>query len=90
MQRFTRVTLEISLAVVEILMSAFVQGLREGDFFHLLAKKPPHDYDELPTREKKYINMKEAHLKQQGSYPIEIPELRMEAWFPPRLALPRY
>lgn len=46
-QRFTQAALEMLSAMAKNLISASMQGLREGDFFHSLAKKPPWDYDKL-------------------------------------------
>lgn len=41
-------------------MGAFSQGLKDGDFFHSLSKKPLADYDTLLTQAEKYINIEEA------------------------------
>lgn len=53
--------------MVEILTGSVAQELREGDFFHSLVKKPPHDYDELLTRSEKYINMEEVGQSRPSS-----------------------
>lgn len=51
--------------MVDVLVSAFSQGLREGDFFRFLIKKSPFDYDDLPGKVEKYINVKEAQNAKQ-------------------------
>lgn len=52
--------MEVPSTSSKILVSAFFQGLAKGDFFRLLAKKPPTSYDDLLGRAEKYINMEEA------------------------------
>lgn len=52
--------LEVPSATSEIMVSAFSQGLSEGDFFRSLAKKPLASYDDLLGRVEKYINMEEV------------------------------
>lgn len=41
-------------------VTAFVQGLREGDFVRSLVKNSPRDIEELLSRVEKYVNMEEA------------------------------
>lgn len=48
------------MATLEILINAFLQVLREGDFFRSLAKSPPYDYDDVLGKTEKYINLEEA------------------------------
>lgn len=45
---------------VETKISAFVLGLREGDFFRFLVKKAPQNFEELLSRAEKYINTEKA------------------------------
>ncbi|KAG8363025.1 hypothetical protein BUALT_BualtUnG0012700 [Buddleja alternifolia] len=47
-------------ASVDVLSNAFTQGLDDGEFFRSLAKKPLISFDNLSTREEKYVNMEEA------------------------------
>lgn len=55
-QCFNKLALEVPSTISEILVSAFLHGLVEGDFFQSLTKKP----HELIWRAEKYINMEEA------------------------------
>lgn len=59
--------LEFVTCALEILTCAFAQGLREGDFFQSLAKKPPRDYDEFLTRVEKHINIEAQKVRQEHS-----------------------
>ncbi|XP_073017963.1 uncharacterized protein [Primulina eburnea] len=52
--------LEISAATPEIMISAFTHGLRGGEFFKSLVKKPPSSYDDLLARAEKYVNLEDA------------------------------
>ncbi|KAK6123787.1 hypothetical protein DH2020_042468 [Rehmannia glutinosa] len=49
-----------SLTSREILTSALTQGLKEGDFFRSLAKRPVRDFDDILSRAEKYVNLEEA------------------------------
>lgn len=51
--------------MVEILTNTFAQGIWEGDIFCSLAKKIPHDYDDLLTCVEKYINIEQAQKASQ-------------------------
>ncbi|XP_073046094.1 uncharacterized protein [Primulina eburnea] len=42
------------------MISAFTQGLRGGEFFKSLVKKPPLSYDDLLARAEKYVNLEDA------------------------------
>ncbi|XP_074573353.1 uncharacterized protein LOC141829726 [Curcuma longa] len=57
---FNQVAQEVSSAAFEVLVSAFSQGLTEGDFFRSLIKKPPENFDILLSRAVKYIDVEEA------------------------------
>ncbi|XP_075475860.1 uncharacterized protein LOC142513968 [Primulina tabacum] len=56
-QRFNTAALEIPSATPDIMISAFTQGLRGGEFFKSLVKKPPSSYDDLLARAEKYVNL---------------------------------
>ncbi|XP_074587705.1 uncharacterized protein LOC141843515 [Curcuma longa] len=58
--RFNQVAQEVPDATSEVLVSAFSQGLIEGDFFRSLIKKPPANFDILLSRVVKYIHVEEA------------------------------
>ncbi|KAL0361006.1 UNVERIFIED_CONTAM: hypothetical protein Sradi_3785100 [Sesamum radiatum] len=60
LRRFNTATLEVPSATQEVKASTFVQGLRDGDFFKSLAKKPTTKFDVLLARVAKYINMEDA------------------------------
>ncbi|XP_073272400.1 uncharacterized protein [Primulina huaijiensis] len=59
-QRFNNAALEIPSATPDIMISAFTQGLRGGEFFKSLVKKPPSTYDDLLARAEKYVNLEDA------------------------------
>ncbi|XP_073064179.1 uncharacterized protein [Primulina eburnea] len=59
-QRFNSAALEIPAATPDIMISAFTQGLRGGEFFKSLVKKPPLSYDDLLARAEKYVNLEDA------------------------------
>ncbi|XP_073017772.1 uncharacterized protein [Primulina eburnea] len=42
------------------MISAFTQGLKGGEFFKSLVKKPPLSYDDLLARPEKYVNLEDA------------------------------
>lgn len=50
-------------------MATISQGLKDGAFFWSLVKKPLRRYDELLSRAKKYVNVKEAQKARQGIDP---------------------
>ncbi|XP_074579120.1 uncharacterized protein LOC141835644 [Curcuma longa] len=60
LRRFNQGAQEVPSAPSEVLVSAFSQGLIEGDFFRSLIKKPPENFDMLLTRADKYIHVEEA------------------------------
>ncbi|XP_074560659.1 uncharacterized protein LOC141816830 [Curcuma longa] len=60
LRRFNQGAQEVPAAPSEVLVSAFSQGLIEGDFFRSLIKKPPENFDMLLTRADKYIHVEEA------------------------------
>ncbi|XP_074561116.1 uncharacterized protein LOC141817345, partial [Curcuma longa] len=59
-RRFNRVAQDVPDATSPVLVSAFSQGILEGDFFRSLIKKPPVNYDVLQSRAVKYIHVEEA------------------------------
>ncbi|KAK6163872.1 hypothetical protein DH2020_000736 [Rehmannia glutinosa] len=59
-KKFTATALEVPSANQEILTSALTQGLKEGDFFRSLAKRPARDFDDVLSRAEKYVNLEEA------------------------------
>ncbi|XP_074556805.1 uncharacterized protein LOC141812691 [Curcuma longa] len=59
-RRFNRVAQDVPDATSPVLVSAFSQGILEGDFFRSLIKKPPVNYDALQSRAVKYIHVEEA------------------------------
>ncbi|KAK4385836.1 hypothetical protein Sango_2707600 [Sesamum angolense] len=66
-QRFNTVALEVPSVTQEVKVSAFAQGLLDGDFFKSLAKKATTKFDALLARATKNINMEEAQSsKREG------------------------
>ncbi|XP_073131641.1 uncharacterized protein [Henckelia pumila] len=59
-QRFNGVALEVPTSNPDILISAFTQGLKGGEFFKSLVKKLPSSYDDLLARAEKYVNLEDA------------------------------
>ncbi|XP_075515931.1 uncharacterized protein LOC142550751 [Primulina tabacum] len=57
--------LEVPAATTETLVNAFTQGLRGGQFFNSLVKKPPQSYDELLSRAEKYVNLEDAQRQRR-------------------------
>ncbi|XP_073313447.1 uncharacterized protein [Primulina huaijiensis] len=55
---FNDTALDIPAASSDIIISAFTQGLRGGEFFKSLVKKPPSKYDDLLSRAEKYVNLR--------------------------------
>ncbi|KAL0405435.1 UNVERIFIED_CONTAM: hypothetical protein Slati_3857400 [Sesamum latifolium] len=65
LQRFNADALEVPSATQEVKVSAFTQGLLDGDFFKSLAKKPVSKFDVLLARAAKYINMEDAQQERR-------------------------
>ncbi|XP_073061994.1 uncharacterized protein [Primulina eburnea] len=59
-QRFNNAALEIPAATPDIMISAFTQGLRGGEFFKSIVKKPSSSYDDLLSRAEKYVNLEDV------------------------------
>ncbi|XP_073137955.1 uncharacterized protein [Henckelia pumila] len=68
-QRFNTAALEVPAATADTLVNSFTQGLRGGEFFRSLVKKPPLTYDELLSRAEKYVNLEDAQRqrRQEGT-----------------------
>ncbi|XP_073049438.1 uncharacterized protein [Primulina eburnea] len=64
-RRFNSAALEVPAAATETLVNAFTQGLRGGQFFNSLVKKPPQSYDELLSRAEKYVNLEDAQRQRR-------------------------
>ncbi|XP_073133730.1 uncharacterized protein [Henckelia pumila] len=64
-QRFNTATLEVPAATADTLVNSFTQGLRGGEFFKSLVKKPPLTYDELLSRDEKYVNLEDARRQRR-------------------------
>lgn len=78
-KRFTTATLESPDASDDLIMSAFIQGLRECELHTLLTKKAPRNFDELPQRSAKYINLEEIVRMKKGEVPTKVVEKPREA-----------
>ncbi|XP_012833437.1 PREDICTED: uncharacterized protein LOC105954309 [Erythranthe guttata] len=59
-KRFISATLEVPITLEEVLISALAQGLRAGDFFTSLSKKPPASFNALLKKAERYMNAEEA------------------------------
>ncbi|XP_012836532.1 PREDICTED: uncharacterized protein LOC105957150 [Erythranthe guttata] len=59
-KRFISSTLEVPITSEEVLISALAQGLRVGDFFTSLSKKPPASFNALLKKAERYMNAEEA------------------------------
>ncbi|XP_073152514.1 uncharacterized protein [Henckelia pumila] len=68
-QRFNTAALEVPAATADTFVNSFTQGLRGGEFFKSLVKKPPLTYDELLSRSEKYMNLEDAQRqrRQEGT-----------------------
>ncbi|XP_073277696.1 uncharacterized protein [Primulina huaijiensis] len=70
-QRFNGTTLEIPTASPDIMISDFTQGLRGGEFFKSLVKKPPSNYDDLLSRAEKYVNLEDGQRHKRMEQRLE-------------------
>lgn len=61
---FNAKVLEIPSTTSDLLISTFIQGLKSGDLFNSLVKKPPASFGNLSAKSEKYISMEEAQLTQ--------------------------
>ncbi|XP_073137776.1 uncharacterized protein [Henckelia pumila] len=64
-KKFNRVALEVPACAPETKITAFTQGLREGEFFRSLVKRAPRYFEDLLARAEKYINMEEAQRQKR-------------------------
>ncbi|XP_073133622.1 uncharacterized protein [Henckelia pumila] len=64
-KRFNKIALEVPTCAQETKITAFTQGIREGEFFKSLVKKAPRTFEDLLARAEKYINMEEAHRQKK-------------------------
>ncbi|XP_073138783.1 uncharacterized protein [Henckelia pumila] len=64
-KKFNRVALEVPVCAPETKITAFTQGLREGEFFRSLVKRAPRYFEDLLARAEKYINMEEAQRQKR-------------------------
>ncbi|XP_073121062.1 uncharacterized protein [Henckelia pumila] len=64
-KRFNKIALEVPTCAQETKITAFTQGLREGEFFKSLVKKAPRTFEDLLARAEKYINMEEAQRQKK-------------------------
>ncbi|XP_073152863.1 uncharacterized protein [Henckelia pumila] len=60
-----KVALEVPTCAQETKITAFTQGLWEGEFFKSLMKKAPRTFEDLLARVEKYINMEEAQRQKK-------------------------
>ncbi|KAL0430403.1 UNVERIFIED_CONTAM: hypothetical protein Sradi_0666300 [Sesamum radiatum] len=65
LQRFNTAALKVPSATQEVKANAFAQGLMDGDFFKLLAKKSATKFDVFLDRTAKYINMEDAQASKE-------------------------
>ncbi|XP_073137511.1 uncharacterized protein [Henckelia pumila] len=64
-QRFNTAALKVPAATVDTLVNSFTQGMRGGEFFKSLVKKPPLTYNELLSRAEKYVNLEDAQRQRR-------------------------
>ncbi|XP_073152844.1 uncharacterized protein [Henckelia pumila] len=64
-QRFNTAALEVPDATVDMLVNSFTQGLKGGEFFKSLVKKPSVTFDELLDRAKKYAKLENSHMQRR-------------------------
>ncbi|XP_073138653.1 uncharacterized protein [Henckelia pumila] len=60
-----KTALEVPTCAQETKITAFTQGLRDGEFFKSLVKIAPRTFEDLLARAEKYINMEEAQRKKK-------------------------
>ncbi|XP_012838229.1 PREDICTED: uncharacterized protein LOC105958770 [Erythranthe guttata] len=59
-KRFITATLEVPITSEEVLINALALGLRLGDFFTSISKKPPLSFNDLLRKAERYMNAEEA------------------------------
>ncbi|XP_073133360.1 uncharacterized protein [Henckelia pumila] len=60
-----KVALEVPACAPETKITAFTQGLKEGEFFRSLVKRAPRYFEDLLARAEKYINIEEAQRQKR-------------------------
>ncbi|KZV36023.1 hypothetical protein F511_33851 [Dorcoceras hygrometricum] len=60
MRHFNMTIIEVPSATPDLLIKAYTRGLRGGNFFNSLVKKPSKMFDELLTRVEEYVNVEEV------------------------------
>ncbi|KZV55639.1 hypothetical protein F511_26803 [Dorcoceras hygrometricum] len=66
--RFNRTIIEVPSATPDLIIRAFTQGLRGGDFFRSLVKKPLKTFDDLLTKAKNYVNVEEIQPSRRSEH----------------------
>ncbi|XP_073130434.1 uncharacterized protein [Henckelia pumila] len=64
-KKFNRVALEVPACAPETKITAFTQGLREGEFFRFLVQRAPRYFEDLLAQAEKYISMEEAQRQKR-------------------------
>ena len=60
---FNKAMLEIEELDPAVMVAAFINGLRNGEFSYDLDKKPPRDFHEVLVRAEMFVNADEARLQ---------------------------
>lgn len=76
MKRFTTAKLESPDALEDLTMSAFIQGLKEGELHTSLIKKAPRSFDDLLQQATKYVNLEEVIKLKKGDSNIKVEKPR--------------
>lgn len=76
MKRFTTAKLESPDVLEDLTMSAFIQGLKEGELHTSLIKKAPRSFDDLLQQATKYVNLEEVIKLKKGDSNIKVEKPR--------------